>query len=104
MRYLTAGITGVLLAFSLAVLAIAQEKDRPVQAKEPTVVTVRGKAEAVEPDERKPQQKGGALRTIARGPVWLGKRIADWLDFNVGGDNVVPSEREKREKEKTSRK
>ena len=103
MRYLTGSLLAVVLGFGLATTVAGQEPKPPVRAKEPTVVTVEGKAEQVEPDRRKPQSSEGAVgrtaRSVARAPIWLGKRIADWLDFNWGGDNVVPAEREKRQKD-----
>jgi hypothetical protein len=109
MRNVTAVVTGLVLAFSLAVSAAAQDsKKPPVRAKEPTVVTVEGKAEEVSPDKSRREQPGGPLgqsvRSVGRGAAWVGRRIVGWFDFNFDGEQVVPSERERKEKEKASRK
>jgi hypothetical protein len=98
-------VLGSLLIVGLAGPLASQEQRPPVRAKEPTVVTVEGRAEEVQADKDKRERgrSGGPLvqgvRTIGRGTVWVGKRISNWLDFNFDGEQVVPSERERREKE-----
>jgi hypothetical protein len=66
---------------------------------------VEGQREEVRPDPARSasEERGGALarglRAAGRGTAWLGRRLSGWMDFNFDNDQVIPTERERREKE-----
>jgi hypothetical protein len=95
-------MTRLLLVLAVIVVPVfAQERSRDtgqVRAKEPTVVTVRGTADAVETN-RAEQKKGFGTR-VGRGArnvatkTWNG--IVDFGGWLLNGGDDVPSERERK--------
>lgn len=89
------------LALSLAFSAGAPpDEKRPVQAKKPTVVTVEGARERVEPNReteppRNPGSKVGGAIKAGFTKAWKGVTgLTGWL---LNTDDDIPSERERRE-------
>jgi hypothetical protein len=77
-----------------------KEEDTRIRAKKPTVVTVEGTADPVQPDMESRSaggKVGGAIKSAA-GKTWKGiVGLTGWM-FNTGED--IPSDRERREASK----
>ena len=97
---------GVLVLVSvLAAAAVDASAQEPrVRAKEPTVVTVEGKSAEVKPEAAQnkaaaPQQNvfRRTLSGVGHTFVLVGRGIGSWVGGVFNGDDVVPSEAERRQ-------
>jgi hypothetical protein len=103
------GVKELTFAFLLAAATstAADEKEPRLKAKEPTVITVHGKQDQVRPEasQAEPAKERNALQRtfygIGRGFAYVGKGLYKLLDDTFGGDDVIPSPRERTSKEKS---
>ena len=95
----------VVFALGCALTLDAQTKDERVRAKEPTVVTVHGSRQNVEPDQAPQRQRsavgkvGHGLRT---GVAAVGKGFASFVGWIANVDDDVP-QRQDGEESKSAR-
>lgn len=93
-------IIPILFGLSLVTVGLAEDKQPPLQAREPTVVTVHGSAETVREGRSKQRSAlGKAVYGAGRGARRAWNAIVDGIPSLFGGDDVVLSERERRAQE-----
>ena len=83
----------------------ADDKDTRVRAKEPTVVTVRGSADAVQTQTATPQQRsvgGKVVHGIKTGALTAVRGVTAFAGWIANTDDDIPSEQERSRTEQTT--